>query len=65
MTLLILMYVIFIIGGIWLSWTKKAGKRDTTFFVSITTLGAVLWGSILLRHPLDANKAIAWLLQWQ
>ena len=44
---------------------QKGRQEGYDLFVSITTLGAVLWGSILLRHPLDANKAIAWLLQWQ
>ncbi|NHN33777.1 hypothetical protein [Paenibacillus agricola] len=44
----------------------KGNKKETILFISITTLGAVLWGSIIVRHPLDLNKVIAWMLTyWQ
>jgi hypothetical protein len=41
----------------------KLNKKDKAFFIGVTTLGAVLWGSILANHPFDVNEAIAWALK--
>lgn len=62
MTLLIIFYILSSIGGIFMLKAYKSNKKETILFFSITTFGAVLWGSILLQHPLDFNKAIGWML---
>jgi len=62
MTLLILLYIFFHIGGFWILRASPSQKKEMGLFFGLTTLGAVLWGSIILRHPLDVNKAIGWML---
>ncbi|BFT72850.1 hypothetical protein [Paenibacillus sp. P36] len=36
--------------------------REVWAFVIITCIGFVLWVSIIMHHPLDLNKAIAWMI---
>ncbi|ULL18589.1 hypothetical protein DVH26_31435 [Paenibacillus sp. H1-7] len=62
MTLLVLFFILScIVGGIRLR-ACKSNKNAAVAYFSITTLGAVLWGSILLHHPFDLNEAIGRML---
>ncbi|MCD9021523.1 hypothetical protein [Cohnella silvisoli] len=63
---LILLYVLFLIGGISLLRKNNSNNKEKALFIGITTIGAALWGSIIVRHPLDLNKTIAWIfIYWQ
>ncbi|RED59204.1 hypothetical protein [Cohnella lupini] len=62
MTRMIIAYVLFILGGLLMLRGYRLTKKDKAIFIGITTLGAALWGSIILKHPFDVNKAIAWML---
>jgi uncharacterized membrane protein len=62
----ILLYALFLIGGMAVLIVYKSSRKDQALFICITTLGAALWGSIIMRQPLDLNRAIAWVLtRWQ
>ncbi|MBW7455453.1 hypothetical protein ACFOLF_35010 [Paenibacillus sepulcri] len=65
MSLMIFLFILFLAVGMWRMWSNQSGKKDKALFVSITTLGAALWGSIIVRHPFDLNKLIAWMFYWQ
>ncbi|REE67628.1 hypothetical protein A8990_14255 [Paenibacillus taihuensis] len=56
---LILLYAAFLIAGFYILRAKNASRKEKTLFVVITTIGCVLWGSLLIRQPLDLNRAIA------
>ncbi|WP_372660348.1 hypothetical protein [Cohnella sp.] len=56
---LVILYILFLSGGLIVLKDKKFSRKETAFFIGVTTLGAILWGSIIVRHPLDLNKAIA------
>lgn len=60
---LFILYAAFMAGGLFLfNIQKKLMKKETIVYVGSTTVGAVLWGSIIMQHPLDLNEMIAWLI---
>ncbi len=59
---LIILFVLFLSVGLLLIKRDKNGtKRELIIFTAITTIGATLWASIILQHPLDLNRVIAWI----
>ncbi|MDQ0899273.1 MULTISPECIES: hypothetical protein [unclassified Paenibacillus] len=63
MTILVAVYALTIgVGYVMRKFGTYNGK-ETTVFLSIATIGAVLWLSIILRQPLDLNDAIAFIIE--
>ncbi|SDW07680.1 hypothetical protein [Paenibacillus sp. CF384] len=58
MTWLILLYIAFLVSGFAVMKTQNIGRKEKILFVTITTIGCILWGSLVLHRPLDLNKAI-------
>ncbi|WP_028611274.1 hypothetical protein [Paenibacillus harenae] len=59
MTGLIALFVVFVaIGAFFLSKDKNGTGRDYFLFIAITLLGALLWGSLIQRRPIDINQLI-------
>ncbi|TFE26274.1 hypothetical protein [Cohnella luojiensis] len=59
--LLAILYVLFLSGGLMVMKAKKFSGKEKAIYIGITTLGGILWFSIIVRRPLDLNKAIAWM----
>ncbi|SFT09786.1 hypothetical protein [Paenibacillus sp. BC26] len=58
MTWLILLYIAFLIAGFIIMKAEHIGRKEKTVFVAITTIGCILWGSVIVHRPLDLNKWI-------
>jgi len=56
---LIFLYILFLGGGLMTLRKRGQGRKEYYIYIGLTTAGAVLWGSIILRRPLDLNKVIA------
>ncbi|MDQ0872705.1 hypothetical protein QFZ77_001364 [Paenibacillus sp. V4I3] len=57
---MLILYTIFLIGGLMvLNRVRKLIRKELLIFIGVTTVGGVLWGSIIVHHPLDLNKVIA------
>ncbi|KRF42736.1 hypothetical protein [Paenibacillus sp. Soil787] len=57
---MLILYTIFLIGGLMvLNRVRKLIRKELLIFIGVTTVGGVLWGSIIVHHPLDLNKIIA------
>ncbi|MDQ0903481.1 MULTISPECIES: hypothetical protein [unclassified Paenibacillus] len=57
---MLILYTIFLIGGLMvLNRVRKLIRKELLIFIGVTTVGGVLWGSIIVHHPLDLNKLIA------
>lgn len=57
---LLILYTLFLIGGLMvLNRVRKLIRKELLIFIGVTTVGGVLWGSIIVHHPLDLNKLIA------
>ncbi|MZQ83244.1 hypothetical protein GQF01_14100 [Paenibacillus sp. 5J-6] len=63
MTILVAVYALTIGVGYAMRKFGRYNGKETTVFLSITTIGAVLWLSIILRHPLDLNDAIGFIIE--
>jgi hypothetical protein len=57
---MISMYILFLGGGLMILRKREQGRKECYIYIGLTTVGAVLWGSIILRCPLDLNKVIAY-----
>jgi hypothetical protein len=64
MTWLLLLYSAFLVSGFAVMKAGKSGHKEKAFFAVITSIGCILWGSIVLRRPLDLNKAIGILIDF-
>ncbi len=62
---LAILYVLFLSVGLTVLKAKKFSGKEKAIFIGVTTIGGILWFSIIVRRPLDLNKAIAWMLTWQ
>lgn len=57
---MLVLYTLFLSGGLMiLNRVRKLNKKEWFIFIGVTTAGGVLWGSIIVHHPLDLNKIIA------
>lgn len=57
---MLILYTIFLTGGLMvLNRVRKLIRKELLIFIGVTTVGGVLWGSIIVHHPLDLNKVIA------
>lgn len=56
---LIVLYVLFLSGGLIVLRKQKLKMKEQIIFIGVTTFGGILWGSIILRHQIDLNKFIA------
>ncbi|MFC4807844.1 hypothetical protein [Paenibacillus sp. GCM10023250] len=56
---LVLLYAVFLAAGFFGMKAIRASRKEKALFVTITTIGGILWGSLVLRRPLDVNRAIA------
>ncbi|WP_219834003.1 hypothetical protein [Paenibacillus sp. R14(2021)] len=63
MTLMLIAYAAFLVIGLITMKRSKAARKEKAALFTITSIGAVLWASILLEHPLDLNRLIGWLIQ--
>ncbi|XEC93029.1 hypothetical protein AB6A23_16785 [Paenibacillus tarimensis] len=55
-------FTIFLAAGLVIMRRQRSQSKEIWAFVTITCIGLVLWGSIVLHKPLDLNKAIAWII---
>ncbi|MBM7566348.1 hypothetical protein [Paenibacillus sacheonensis] len=58
---LLLLYAVFLVVGFLIMKSGQAGlagRKEKALFATITSIGCVLWLSLLLQRPLDLNKAI-------
>jgi hypothetical protein len=54
------LYTLFLIGGLMLlNRVRKLNRKECLLFIGVTTVGGILWGSIIVHVPLDLNKIIA------
>lgn len=57
---MLILYTLFLIGGLMVfNRARKLIRKELLIFIGLTTVGGVLWGSIIVHHPLDLNKVIA------
>jgi hypothetical protein len=63
MTILVAVYALSVGVGYAMRKFGTYNGKETTVFLSITTIGAVMWLSIILRHPLDLNDAIGFIIE--
>jgi hypothetical protein len=59
-----IVYVLFLIGGFWMLKRRHSIRREKVVFFSLTTIGFLLWVSLLLHRPLDMNRAIAYSIDY-
>ncbi|MGM0921309.1 MAG: hypothetical protein ACQEWW_08810 [Bacillota bacterium] len=60
MIAMLVLYTLFLSGGLMiLNRVRKFNKKEWFIFIGVTTVGGILWGSIIVHHPLDLNKFIA------
>lgn len=56
---MLVLYTLFLSGGLMiLNRARTSNRKEWYIFIGVTTLGGVLWGSLILHHPLDLNKVI-------
>ena len=61
---MLVLYILFLSGGLMiLNRVRKLKRKEWFIFIGVTTVGGVLWGSIILQHPLDLNKFIAFIIE--
>ncbi|MGG7618976.1 hypothetical protein [Bacillus coreaensis] len=61
---MLVLYTLFLSGGLMiLNRVRKLNKKEWFLFIGVTTVGSVLWGSIIVHHPLDLNKFIALVIE--
>lgn len=54
------LYTLFLGGGLMLlNRVRKLNRKECLLYIGVTTVGEILWGSIIVHHPLDLNKIIA------
>lgn len=51
-------YFVFV-GAALIKLRNHSNIKEKSLVVVITTLGAILWGSVIVQHPIDINKIIA------
>jgi hypothetical protein len=57
---MLVLYTLFLSGGLMiLNRVRKLNKKEWFIFIGVTTVGGILWGSIIVHNPLDLNKIIA------
>lgn len=57
---MLVLYLLFLSSGLMiLNRVQKLKRKEWFIFIGVTTMGGILWGSIILHHPLDLNKIIA------
>ncbi|MBO7742976.1 hypothetical protein I8J29_02125 [Paenibacillus sp. MWE-103] len=61
---LVLLYAAFLAAGFFAMKAMRATRKEKALFVTITTIGGILWGSLLLQRPLDVNRAIATVIDY-
>jgi hypothetical protein len=58
---MIFLYILFLGGGLMTLRKRRWERKECYIYIGLTTAGAILWGSIILRLPLDLNKVIAFI----
>ncbi|SFI40328.1 hypothetical protein SAMN02799624_00844 [Paenibacillus sp. UNC496MF] len=61
---LVLLYAAFLVAGFIAMKAMRATRKEKVLFVTITTIGGILWASLLLHRPLDVNRAIATVIDY-
>ncbi|MCA0753759.1 hypothetical protein KP806_01765 [Paenibacillus sp. N4] len=56
-------FTLFLAMGLVIMRRQRLLSKEIWAFVTITCIGLVLWGSIILQKPLDLNKAIAGIIE--
>lgn len=62
MKLLVATFIIYVILSMWLMFHLKASLREKIVSLVLSTIGILLYASILLNHPIDTNKMISWVI---
>ncbi|MDR6550215.1 hypothetical protein [Paenibacillus qinlingensis] len=62
MILITLIYLIYLILSFWSMMRVHTSTREKIINVVITTIGYLLFASILIDHPIDTNKIIGWMI---
>lgn len=57
------MFLIFFAAGFVIMRYLQMQRRELWAFTFITCIGFILWLSIIVKHPLDLNKAIGWMIE--
>lgn len=59
---LLISYVVYLAATIIIAIRLGLPRKESGINVVLTTLGCILYASILLDHPLDTNKFVGWII---
>ncbi|SDP22784.1 hypothetical protein SAMN04487897_1517 [Paenibacillus sp. yr247] len=60
MIMLLSIYVVYIVASLWIANRLGLSRKGKIVNIAMTSVGCIVYVSILSEHPIDTNKFIGW-----